>query len=233
MLKRILAAARAWPLVAICLISCRTQENEPAFFTLNGAERDLVVGLGPDADTLHFTLESNRGWELSPLASDSTWVNVTHERINTTTWAFRLAIAELQGVMPRSASLSFSSNGQTRKFTVQQEAPAAFFWRRQIGAYGVKGGDFVYNPSRQQLSQLHCPGGTVLRILDPAAATVCTLSGLPETLEAGQEFTLSYRVCEKGLVTAFETYPGVRVLRVTPSLAWLRMSDNIYFIIIP
>ena len=225
--RRILAAAGAWFLAAICLISCHTQEKEPAFFTLNGAERDIVVGLGPDAQELSFTLESNGGWELSPLAADSTWVRVRHERTGTTNWTFRLNIAEL------SASLVFHSAGQTRKYTVQQEPPSSFFWRRQIGAYGVKGGDCLYDPARHQLSWLHYPGGTSLRILEPATAKVSTLSGLPEKLEAGQEFTIHYRVCEKGLVTVSESYPGVRVLRVTPSLVWLRKSDNIYFIVMP
>ena len=235
MLKRILAAAWETSLAIFLLASCHTKEvNEPTVFTLNGAEKDVVVGLGPDAQTIHFTLECDHGWELNPLgAADGEWVQVNRERTTTTTWTFTLSIAELTGVMPRSASLLFRSGSLTRKFTVQQEAPAPFFWRRQIGAYGVKGGDFLYDPSRQQLSQLHYPGGTSLRILEPATARVCTLSGLPETLEAGQSFTLQYRVSEKGLVTCFETYPDVRVLRVTSSLAWLRWSNDVYFIIIP
>lgn len=231
--KSILKAAGVWLLAAICLISCHSQENEKLFFTLNGAERDIVVGLGPDAEELSFTLESNNGWNLRPLAADSTWVHLKPERTSITSWNFSLSIDELTGVLPRSASLVFQSGGQTRKYTIQQEPPASFFWRRQIGAYGVKGGDFLFDPSRHQLSWLHYPGGTSLRILEPATARVCSLSGLPETLEAGQEFTLHYRVSEKGLVTVSESYPGVRVLRVTSSLAWLRMSDSVYFIIMP
>lgn len=233
MQKRILAVAGAWILALICLISCRRPESEAAFLTLNGAERDVLVGVGPDATSLSFTLESNKGWELTPLGKEDGWLQFKHERTGTTSWTFSVEVAELTGVLPRSASLLFQCEGKTRKYTVQQEAPASFFWRRQVGAYGVKGGDFLYYPPQQQLSQLRYPGGTVLRILEPASAKVCTLSGLPETLEAGQELTLHYRVTEKGLVTVSETYEGVRVLRVTPSLAWLRQTDNVYFIVMP
>ena len=234
MLKRILTAAGALALVVLCWISCRRQEaNESILFTLNGAEKDIVVGLGPDANTLQFTLACNRGWELMPFTGEVDWIQVHRERTGTTTWQFTLQIGELTGVLPRAASLVFRSGDQSLKYTVQQEPPAAFFWKRQIGAYGVKGGDFLYDSRQQQLSLLHYPGGTSLRILDPASARVCTLSGLPEHLEAGQEITLHYRVCEKGLVKVSEYYTGVHVLRVTSSLAWLRQSDNVYFIITP
>lgn len=233
MLQRILSALGALSLAFLFLISCKRPESEASVLTLNGEDRDIMVGLGPDADTLRFTLQSNKGWELTPLGKDDSWVTLEHERTGTTSWSFSLAVSELTGILPRSVSLLFHSEGKTRKFTVQQEPPASFFWRRQIGAYGVKGGDFLYYPPGQQVSQLRYPGGTVLRILEPASAKVCTLSGLPETLVAGQECTLHYRVCEKGLVTISETYEGVRVLRVTPSLAWLRQSDNVYFIVIP
>ena len=232
--RRILAAAWVFALALILLSSCRSKEvNEPSVFTLNGAEKDIFVGLGPDAQTLRFTLECDHGWELSPMAMDSEWIRLSQERTSNTIWTFTLDISEQTGAMSRSANLIFRSGSLSRKFTVQQEAPAPFFWRRQIGAYGVKGGDFLYDPSRQQLSQLRYPGGASLRILEPSTARVCTLSGLPEKLEAGQVLNLQYRVSEKGLVTYFETYPGVRVLRVTSSLAWLRFSDNVYFIVTP
>jgi hypothetical protein len=164
---------------------------------------------------------------------DPEWIQVVRDRTGSTRWEFTLHVAELTGVLPRAVTLVFHSGENQLKYTVQQEPPASFFWKRQIGAYGVKGGDFLYEPKRQQLSRLHYPGGTSLRILEPSSAKVCTLSGLPEQLEAGQELTLHYSVCEKGLVKVSETYAGVRVLRVTSSLAWLRLSDNLYFIITP
>jgi hypothetical protein len=232
--RRILAAAWVLALAVVLLSSCRRKEvDEPSVFTLNGAEKDIVVGLGPDAQTVSFTLECDHGWELSPMAVDEAWIRMSQERTSTTTWTFILSISELTGATSRSASLLFHSGSLKRKYTVQQEAPAPFFWRRQIGAYGVKGGDFLYNPARQQLSQLRYPGGMSFRILEPATARVCTLSGLPEKLEAGQAFTLQYRVSEKGFVTQYESYPDVRVLRVTSSLAWLRFNDNVYFIVTP
>ena len=234
MLRRILAVAGALSLALLLLSSCRRKEvDEPSVFTLNGAEKDIIVGLGPDAQTVSFTLECDHGWELSSMALDGAWIQLSQERTAVTTWTFTLSISELTGPTSRSASLLFHSGSLTRKYTVQQEAPAPFFWRRQIGAYGVKGGDFLYDPPRQQLSILHYPGGTSFRILEPATARVCTLSGLPEKLEAGQAFTLQYRVSEKGFVIYYETYPDVRVLRVTSSLAWLRFSDNVYFIVTP
>ena len=231
---RIRAAAWALSLAVFFLISCNPKEVSTAsVFTLNGGEKDIVVGLGPDEQQVHFTLECDHGWELTPMAAENSWVNVSYERSTTTSWTFSLDVAEHTGNMARAASLLFHSDGKSRKFTVQQEAPAAFFWRRQIGAYGVKGGDALYSPPRQQLSVLHYPGGRSLRILEPESRRVVTLSGLPDKTEAGQELTLHYRVCEKGLVTVSETYTGVRVLRVTPSLAWLRQSDNLYFIVTP
>lgn len=98
------------------------------------------------------------------------------------------------------------------------------------GAYGVKGGDQVLDPSRQSGSLI--VGDTFsYRILDPGSLTVVSLSGLPVTLREGHKITVHYRLFKGGRTLENEVYENVDILRVTDTMAWLRKSDQIFFVI--
>lgn len=98
------------------------------------------------------------------------------------------------------------------------------------GAYGVKGGDQVVDPSRQ--AGVYISGNTLsYRILDPASLTVVSLSGLPVPLQEGSSVSVHYRLARGGRTLESEVYENVRILLINDKMAWLKKSDQIFFVI--
>ena len=98
------------------------------------------------------------------------------------------------------------------------------------GAYGVGGGDQILQPSRQ--TSVLVSGKTFsFRILDPYNLTVVSLSGLPVGLSEGDLITLYYRHSRGGKTLAYEVYENVRILRVNDGMAWLKVSEDVFFVI--
>lgn len=98
------------------------------------------------------------------------------------------------------------------------------------GAYGVKGGDQVVDPSRQ--AGVLITGNTFsYRILDPASLTVVSISGLPVSLQEGMQITVHYRLAKGGKTLESEVYENVEILLINDNLAWLRKSNQIFFVI--
>ena len=98
------------------------------------------------------------------------------------------------------------------------------------GAYGVEGGDVVYDPSIHQISVLDYPGGYSYRILDPAKVSVTSVSGLPRVLEAGDTVKFLYRVFQQGHSVVSVTYE-MTVLQIKDGKAWLKQDDETFFVI--
>lgn len=98
------------------------------------------------------------------------------------------------------------------------------------GAYGVKGGDQVLDPSRQ--------AGTLIadktfsyRILDPSSLTVVSMSGLPVGLQAGDKVSVHYRLSRGGRTIESELYENAEILMTNDKMAWIKVSDQIFFVI--
>lgn len=98
------------------------------------------------------------------------------------------------------------------------------------GAYGVEGGDEVLAPSRQ--SGVYITGKTFsYRILDPASLTVVSLSGLPVSLQEGNKISVHYRLQRAGRTLESKVYENVEILLTNGNMAWLKESDQIFFVI--
>ena len=98
------------------------------------------------------------------------------------------------------------------------------------GAYGVEGGDEVLAPSRQ--SGVYITGKTFsYRILDPASLTVISLSGLPVSLKEGDRVSVHYRRQRDGRTLESKVYENVEILLTNDHMAWLKESDQIFFVI--
>jgi len=100
------------------------------------------------------------------------------------------------------------------------------------GAYGVPGGNQVYNEDRHQLSVMDCPDGTqVYRILDPGERKVLSIHNIPATLRQGERISLHFRVMVNGYTIQSEEYTDVVVLKFTASRIWLKKDDATYFVL--
>ena len=98
------------------------------------------------------------------------------------------------------------------------------------GAYGVKGGDQILQPSRQTSVLVY--GNTfTYRILDPSTLSVVSLSGLPVGLEVGDAISLHYRYARGGKTLESELYENVQILMTNDKMAWLKKNDDIFFVI--
>lgn len=98
------------------------------------------------------------------------------------------------------------------------------------GAYGVAGGDQILQPSRQ-ISVLFSGKTFSFRILDPYNLTVVSISGLPVGFSEGDLITLYYRLSKGGKTQEYEVYENVRILRINDTMAWLKVSEDVFFVI--
>lgn len=98
------------------------------------------------------------------------------------------------------------------------------------GAYGVKGGDKIILPSSQS-SVLIYDKSFSYRILETSTLTVVSLSGLPVGLKVGDSISLNYRLARGGRTLESEVYENVKILMTTDKMAWLKKSDEIFFVI--
>lgn len=100
------------------------------------------------------------------------------------------------------------------------------------GAYGIPGGNQVYNEDRHQLSSMECPDGTLLlRILDPGERKVLSIHSVPAKLRQGDRIPLHYRVMVNGYTIQSQSYTDVLVVKVTDSNIWLRKDETTYFVL--
>lgn len=100
------------------------------------------------------------------------------------------------------------------------------------GAYGIPGGNQVYNEDRHQLSTLECPDGTLLfRILDPGERKVLSIHNIPATLKEGDRVPLHYRIMANGYTLQSESFTDLLVLKLTSRMIWLKKDDNTYFVL--
>lgn len=100
------------------------------------------------------------------------------------------------------------------------------------GAYGIPGGNQVYNEDRHQLSVTQCPDGTLLfRLLDPGERKVMSIHGIPATLQEGDRISFHFRVMVNGYTIQTESFEHVQVLKVTQKLIWLKKDENTYFVL--
>ena len=101
------------------------------------------------------------------------------------------------------------------------------------GIYDTQGGNRLYNPVSQQMSRLVASGRVSLRILEPGALRVVSISSWPEDLREGDRIQLYCRETERGITRFSQRYADVRVLKVGDGLAWLESPEGVRFIVVP
>lgn len=100
------------------------------------------------------------------------------------------------------------------------------------GAYGIPGGNQVYNEDRHQLSAMECPDGTILfRVLDPGERKVLSIHGIPTSLKEGDRIPLHFRVMVNGYTIQSESFTDVLVLKLTSNMIWLKKDETTYFVL--
>ena len=100
------------------------------------------------------------------------------------------------------------------------------------GAYGIPGGNQVYNEDRHQLSAMECPDGTLLfRILDPGERKVLSLHGIPGNLTKGERISIHFCVMVNGYTIQSETFTDLLVLKTASDKIWLKKDDTTYFVL--
>ena len=100
------------------------------------------------------------------------------------------------------------------------------------GAYGIPGGNQVYNEDRHQLSAMECPDGTLLfHLMDPGERKVLSIHGIPSTLQEGDRISLHFRVMVNGYTIQSESFTDVLMLKLTPRMIWLKKDETTYFVL--
>ena len=219
----------------LCLAACERRKesrNEDIDFVVNGRVGDSELHPSADIQTLRFEVFSKNKWTCSKEGSEVDWLSfemVESEKKNT--WNISFTLTENMGNAPRTAVFLFSSASLTRRVTITQSVEDPIFRTHTIGAYGVPGGDIVFDRERFQYSRL-LYGSQFLsfRLYEPSAARVVSLSGLFRQMEAGMRFPVLYRVSEEGYTRILERFE-VQVIRVRTPLVWLKKDENTYFVI--
>lgn len=98
------------------------------------------------------------------------------------------------------------------------------------GAYGLEGGDVIFDPVINQLSVVEYPGGCSYRLLDPLKLSVTSISGLPRVLSAGETVSFLYRVMEQGHSVVSTRYE-MTVFQLKDNKAWLKQNDSTFVVI--
>lgn len=100
------------------------------------------------------------------------------------------------------------------------------------GAYGVPGGDVIYDMGGwQQYGRLVYPGGQGIRFLNRQDVRAANIIGIPrKDFKAGDSYRILYRVVEHGYTRVSE-YFDVEVLDYKDQTLWLKNSAEIYFVI--
>lgn len=217
------------------LAGCGPKENredDGSRFLVNGRTGDSEFSPSADVQTLYFDVYSEKKWDCIQEGFERSWVSYEMVRSDKKdTWKISLILTENTGNAPRTAVFIFTSGTLQRRVTVTQSVEDPVFRTHTIGAYGVPGGDVIFDRERFQYSRLHYGTDRLsFRLFNPSAVRLATLSGLSRNMEPGMLFTVLYRVQEGGLTRVSESYE-VQVIRVKESLVWLKKDENTYFVL--
>ena len=199
---------------------------------VNGRIGDSDLHPSADVQVLRFEVFSQKQWTCSKEGSEVDWITFEKtEAEKKNTWKISFTLTENMGNAPRTAVFLFASGSLTRRVTITQSTEDPIFRTHTIGAYGVPGGDIIFDRERFQYSRLRYGERSLsFRLLEASAARVMTLSGLSTSMEPGMQFPVLYRVSEGGCTRILERF-AVLVIRVRPPLVWLKKDDSTYFVV--
>ena len=230
-----LKAFLPWMLGFLFLASCDRKPDPSALeasFVVNGHTGDSRLSPSADAQTLRFEVYSEKAWTVREEGIPSDWIQYESEKSSKkNSWTFSLQLSENVSSSSRPAVLVFASGELERRVSVVQSIEDPIFRVHTLGAYGVPGGDWVYQEERFQTGRLlYGEDRMSFRIVEPGAVRVMLLSGMPHSMEPGMHFPVFFRVVDHGY-TRCSSYYDVQVIRVRDSLTWLKNDDQTYFVI--
>jgi hypothetical protein len=228
---------RFLPLFALLLglvLSCKEKPDpeKPVEMLLDSQAANLEFTPSADPQTLHFELYCDGLWDMREEGMRANWVESrTVTALKKNTWSISIQITENTASISRRTVFVLYSDNVERRVVIVQSVEDPIFRVHDLGAYGVPGGDVIFDKNRFQYSCLkYGPDAMSVRFLEPEEARVTTLGGLKRNLETGMQFPIMYRVVEQGYTRILETIP-VQVIRVRDSMVWLKKDDNEYFVI--
>ena len=220
-----------WAVVAAVLAvsSCEDPREEEAKFLVNRQTQDSTFELAPEGGDFPLYVECDAEWNYT-FKTQVNWLSVKNQQVNSNSWMLTLTAPEHSGNTPRSVVLVFTSGGRVREVTVQQTPEDPIIQVTVPGAYGVDGGDRVYERSLTQISRLTDGDRFYFSLLYPADVRAVTVS-VPSALEAGTSVPLGYKVVEKDRTLVMTEYTAAKVLKIKEPYVWLKVSDTVYFVI--
>ena len=219
--------------LSFLLPSCEEREVAPdeSSFVLNGRTGHFQLQASADVQTLRMSLRAAKSWSVEQEGVPADWVECRWEKRTEGYWQVFFSLDENPLPNARQAVFVFSSGTLVRKVTLVQAVEDPIFRVHNMGAYGVPGGDIVFTPGESQYSLLnYAPDAWSFRLLEPSAARVMSLSGLPRPIEAGMQVKLHFRVMERGFIRISEPL-NLLVIRVREPLVWLKKDDDTYFVV--
>ena len=166
-----------------------------------------AAGIGYEGGLLRVPVQSNVAYTVR--VSESWLTHSTTKALNQTEECFQ--VEPNPSATVRRARLVFSSgsgeDALSESLEVVQTGHDPFLQTRQLGFYGLPGGDILSEDGVSQISRVWHPDGTAdFRILFPAQARMCTLWALPTALTPGQSASLKVTVQQQGFTTFVGQY---------------------------
>lgn len=220
-----------WAVAAavLALSACEEPGEEEAKFLVNRQTQDSTLSIAPEGGDFPLYVECDAEWNYT-FKTKADWLSVRSQQVNSNSWMLTLSALEHEGEGSRSAVLVFTAGQRVREVTVRQAPEDPIVHVTVPGAYGVTGGDWVYDRSKTQISRLTDGDRYSFSLLYPMEVRAVTIS-VPSTLEAGTTVALSYKVVEKDRTLVMTEYNAAAVLKVQEPYVWLKVDETVYFVI--
>ena len=225
-----------WVLAGIlCLAACdsRPVPVEEIAFLVNGKTSESEFTPSADVQTLHFDVYCEGQWDVRQAGNPAPWIQYSISKDpRKDYWNIAITVTENTNNSTRQAVFVFTSGSLERRVRIIQSTEDPIFRIHTMGAYGVPGGDFFFDPEEhiQYSRMLYGETSMCFRLLNPEQGKVASLSGMPRLLEPGMQFPVYYRVSEWGFTRVSEYY-DVLVIRVRSPYAWLKKDDTTFFVV--
>lgn len=139
----------------------------------------------------------------------------------------------------RTADIIFSVGDLTDTVSVSQKGIDPLTHITTVGAYDVRGENWLYRSGIDLLSRLYSADGKTVsvRIVNAADVSVIAMEGIPVDLEPGDECTIAFSYFQSGKTLVQENIEahvfktGDPSIKEEQGLVWLRQEDGPGFII--
>ena len=216
--------------LSVCLLlpSCVDPKGE-ARFLVNLQKENSDFFVAPAGGEFQLFVESDLEWTYS-IKTPAVWLQAREQKVNSNSWAVVLTVSENKGEAPRQAVILFSAEGHSVEVTVRQEPEDPVLRVTVPGAYGAEGGTLVYERGSTQISRFTEADVFRFSLLFPEQVKAAVIQ-VPASLEEGQRVSVGYKGVEKDRTLVSTSYPNALVLRVKDGFVWIKLREDLYFVI--